>query len=123
MARTRITAEQLPENGQLLGGDGELTFTAADSTNYHDMLNNGRRFLVFRNNNAGTRTVTIYGVTDENSRTANLSVVVPAIASSHDAVCICGPFAEHLYGSLLTFDPPATSTGLQIAAFELPGLI
>lgn len=131
MARTRKTAVASPENGQSYAGTGAAPFTACDGSNGNDMLNNGRRMLMFKNGDSNPTTVTFTGVTDENSRTGNVTLTVPAsvvnsgtpsTTNAVNGVCYAGPFPEHLFGSLLLIDY-SSATDLSFAAFELPGRI
>ena len=121
-ARTRIDSQQLPESGQSFSGTGAVTFSSADATNGNSCYNNGRKLILARNGDSSSTTITILGRTDENGRSANVTLTVPAFATPQSGNAIGGPYPEHLFGSDLNIDY-SSGTALKIAIVELPYLI
>lgn len=74
MARTAIPVTDLPFQGK---SDGP-SLTSADATNDMEFINDGRTYLLFKNDDASPKSVTIVSVADEAGRTQDLSLTVPA---------------------------------------------
>lgn len=74
MARTAIPIQVLQPNKAI----ADISFTAADAVNNHEVVNDGRTVLVFKNTDTAAKTVTIKSVPDIFGRSGDLVVNVPA---------------------------------------------
>ncbi len=92
MARGAITLNTLDSYG---GSDTSLTWTAADATNDHTFVNDGKTFLLYWSENAATCDIEIVGVAS--SRTANNAttdtITIP-IGSVTTQIGMAGPFPK-----------------------------
>jgi len=117
MARTNIPIDVLPNNG----GAITLTGVAADSVNNHELVNDGRTFLVAENEDAATKTVTVDSVADPYGRTGDTAHVVPAAVGGIPGKAVIGPFLPSIWnqggGSKVNVDVSA-STSLRLYAFR-----
>lgn len=75
MPRTAITLQEI---GSL--GKEDLTFQAADQANGMTMENDGRTFLIIKNDDASPKQVTVNSVADDNNRLGDLVQSVAASA-------------------------------------------
>lgn len=119
MARTNIPIDNLPLNG----GAVTLTGVAADATNQHEFVNDGKTFLLAENEDAATKTVTVVSVADPFGRTGNTVHVVPAAAGGVPGKAMIGPFLPAIWnqggGSKVNVDvSAATSLRLYAARFR-----
>lgn len=64
-----------------------VTYTAADAANNHIVANDGNTQIIVINCDVAAKTVTIHSVPDENGRTGDIILIVPAASGS---VCALG---------------------------------
>ncbi len=76
MARAAITVSEIPRHGSV-----SPTFVSGNATDDHELVNDGRTSLIFRNLDTSPNTVTIVSVDDPYGRDGDMSVVVPAAAA------------------------------------------
>jgi hypothetical protein len=69
-------------------GDQDVAWTAADATNDHSFVNDGRCLLLVKNTAVGTNTVVVKSVADEHGRVGDVTLVCPA----NTGISIAGPF-------------------------------
>jgi hypothetical protein len=75
-----------------------ITWTAATLTAKNSFINDGKTILLCKNCNAATRTVTVKSVADEDARTGDISVTVPAFSTPNDGFSIVAPTSpRHLF--------------------------
>ena len=116
---------EIPVQNVLRGvGLTPAVFTAADATNDHFMYNDGRTVLVCKNKSAGAIDVTIVGVTNQNGRTGNLVLSVPAKTGEADGVAVAPLLnPESWNGALGKVSITVTvDTDLSFAALRFPQL-
>lgn len=93
MPRTVIPVTTISQFSAGVGGASQLAGVAADSANDHEMLNDGRTFLLFQNTVAGATSATIVSVPDEYGRLGDITVTIPAYDSvSRNSLVAAGPF-------------------------------
>lgn len=95
MPRTNIPVTLIPSFSGGVGGAVTLTTVAADATNDHEMINDGRTFLLFQNTVAGATSATIVSVPDEYGRLGDITVTIPTYNSAtQNSVTVAGPFRQ-----------------------------
>jgi hypothetical protein len=120
-AHTAITV-QAPAQ---FGGISNVTLTAADSVNGMMFPNDGKTVLVVINNDVATKTVTIVSVPDENGRTGDIVLTVPAAAGGFPGIAITDQLPTALFTQQST-DPGnvyvtfSAATNLKVAAIRVP---
>jgi hypothetical protein len=120
-AHTAITV-QAPAQ---FGGLQNVTLTAADSANGMMFPNDGRTVLIVVNNDVAAKTVTIVSVPDENGRTGDIVLVVPAAAGGFPGIAITDQLPTALFTQQAT-DPGnvyvtfSAATNLKVAAVRIP---
>jgi hypothetical protein len=120
-AHTAITV-QAPAQ---FGGIQNVTLTAADSANGMMFLNDGKTVLVVVNNDVAAKTVTIVSVPDENGRTGDIVLVVPAAAGGFPGIAITDQLPTALFTQQSTdagnvYVSFSASTNLKVAAIRVP---
>ncbi|KKN48917.1 hypothetical protein LCGC14_0648150 [marine sediment metagenome] len=73
MARTNLPVQSLPG-----AGASQLTATAGDATNDHEMINDGHTQIIVFNGGVGAVEVTIISVNCSHGRTGNIVQSIPA---------------------------------------------
>lgn len=119
--RTLVTV-QAPAQ---FGGIQNATLTAADSANGMMFPNDGRTVFVILNNDAAAKTVTIVSVPDENGRSGDIVLIVPAAAGGFPGVAITDTLPPALFSQqnadagnvYVNF---SASTSVKIAAIRIP---
>lgn len=120
-AHTAITV-QAPAQ---YNGISNLTLTAADSVNGMMFVNDGRTILVVLNNDVSSKTVTIVSVPDENGRTGDIVLTVPAAVGGFPGVAITDQLPTALFTQQAT-DPGnvyvtfSAATSVKVAAVRIP---
>ena len=91
MPRTDIPVQTIAAFGAEIDS---ITWTAADAANDHEFKNNGRVFLLARNNDASVHTATIISVPNASTfnRSGDQSMVTPAAAGGLQGSSIGGPY-------------------------------
>ncbi len=120
-AHTAITV-QAPAQ---YSGISNLTLTAADAANGMMFANDGKTILVVLNNDASSKTVTIVSVPDENGRTGDIVLTVPAASGGFPGIAITDTLPTALFtqqnsdaGNVyVTF---SASTSVKVAAVRIP---
>jgi hypothetical protein len=120
-AHTAITV-QAPAQ---FGGISSVTLTAADSVNGMMFPNDGKTVLIVINNDVSTKTVTIVSVPDENGRTGDIILTVPAASGSFPGIAITDQLPTALFTQQST-DPGnvyvtfSAATSVKVAAVRIP---
>lgn len=120
-AHTAITV-QAPAQ---YNGLQNVTLTAADSVNGMMFPNDGRTVFLVVNNDVAAKTVTIVSVPDENGRTGDIILTVPAAAGGFPGIAITDQLPTALFtqqnsdaGNVyVTF---SASTNVKVAAIRIP---
>jgi len=120
-AHTAITV-QAPAQ---FGGLQNVTLTAADSVNGMMFLNDGKTVLVVINNDVAAKTVTIVSVPDENGRTGDIVLVVPAAVGGFPGIAITDQLPTALFTQQSTdagnvYVTFSAATNLKVAAIRIP---
>ena len=120
-AHTAITV-QAPAQ---FGGIQNVTLTAADSANGMMFLNDGKTVLVVINNDVAAKTVTIVSVPDENGRTGDIVLVVPAAVGGFPGIAITDQLPTALFTQQSTdagnvYVTFSAATNLKVAAIRIP---
>jgi hypothetical protein len=90
MARTAIPVQSIPNWGGVLNN---ITETAADDVNDHEIANEGESVLVFmRNEDASVKTATIVSVGDRFGRDGD-----ETLSANAGAISCAGPFKAELF--------------------------
>jgi hypothetical protein len=113
MPRTNVPVSSISRAGKPLTDAG----TAGDSTNDHEVVNDGHMMIRVKNTNASPRTVTlnIQRTVDDRVPAAR-TVNIPATTGD----VLIGPFPVADYGTLMTFDLDA-DTNVTVYAYSLVG--
>ena len=124
MPRTAIPVVDIPVYNAGVGGFSKLTFVVSDSTNNHEIANDGRTMIVAQNSTVGASSATVISVNDEYGRVGNIAWTLPGYDSaSFNSISVAGPFRVPHFnqagGRLLNLDTPA-STAFRFAGFRLP---
>jgi hypothetical protein len=93
MAKTAIAVQNVPAGS----GIQNVNLAAADSVNGMMFPNEGRTSLVILNNDVAAKTVTIASVPDENGRTGDIALVVPAASGGIPGIGICDTLPSTLF--------------------------
>ncbi len=115
MARSAIPVNSAPSTGAGVTLTGLVAAPADD----HTVANDQHTILIFTNCSAGAVTATIVSVTDENGRTGDKTITVPAKSTDFDGVVAAGPFKASGYnqtGGVINIDTAALATELKIHA-------
>jgi hypothetical protein len=112
MARTVIALQDIPSEGHI----ADITMSAADAANNHELANNGKVLLLVNNADAGPHEITIVSVADFAGRFQDIvqSVVAGDLA-------IFGPFKPAWWnqaGGLLHINLD-TDTAVTLAALRI----
>jgi hypothetical protein len=107
------------------GGIQNVTLTAADSANGMMFLNDGKTVLVVINNDVAAKTVTVVSVPDENGRTGDIVLVVPAAAGGFPGIAITDQLPTALFTQQSTdagnvYVSFSAATNLKVAAVRIP---
>jgi len=115
MARTAITVQTIPAYGNPLE---DISWTAADATNDHQFVNDGRSLLLIKNGHTSPITTTVVGVA--NIRTYNAAPSID-IATTNAKESIAGPFPTDAFnqaGGIVHIDLTA-DTNLELAVVSI----
>lgn len=120
-AHTAITV-QAPAQ---FGGIQNVTLTAADSVNGMMFPNDGKTVLIVVNNDVAAKTVTIVSVPDENGRSGDIVLVVPAAAGGFPGIAITDQLPGALFSQQSTdagnvYVSFSAATNLKVAAVRIP---
>jgi hypothetical protein len=107
------------------GGIQNVTLTAADSANGMMFLNDGKTVLVVINNDVAAKTVTVVSVPDENGRTGDIVLVVPAAVGGFPGIAITDQLPTALFTQQSTdagnvYVSFSAATNLKVAAVRIP---
>lgn len=108
MARAAITVNALG-----YAGGATVVWTAADKTNDHSFVNDGKTLLLVKNGSGGAMSITVKSVKDEHGRTGD---VVLSLADSAEGVF--GPFKPSIFnqtGGVVNVDIDADTTSFLAA--------
>ncbi len=112
MARTVIALQDIPSEGHI----ADITMSAADAANNHELANNGKVLLLVDNADASPHQVTIVSVPDFAGRTQD---IVQSIVAGD--IAIFGPFKPAWWnqpGGILHVDLD-TDTAVTLAALRI----
>ena len=114
MPRVNIPVTTVAPLNGALGGWSVPAVVAFDAANDHEMVNDGRTFLLLQNTANATASVTVDSVADEYGRIGDIAIVVPAyVSSTQNSLVVCGPFKMPHYsqqGKLLVDSTAAPAT-------------
>jgi len=107
------------------GGLQNVVLTAADAANNHIIANDGRTVIIAVNNDAAAKTVTISSVPDENGRTGDIVMVVPAAAGGFPGIGITDTLPPALFSQQNAdagniYLQVSAATSLKLAAVRIP---
>jgi hypothetical protein len=110
MPRIEIPVINIPQHGGAIA----LTGIAADESEGHEFVNDGKTSLLFENDSAAAITATIVSVADSYGRLGDTVIVVPAAAGGVPGKAVAGPFPPPLFnqggGSKVNVDVSGETT-------------
>jgi hypothetical protein len=120
-AHTAITV-QAPAQ---FNGISNVTLTAADSANGMMFPNDGKTVLVVINNDVSSKTVTVVSVPDENGRTGDIVLTVPAAVGGFPGIAITDQLPTALFSQQTTdagnvYVTFSAATSVKVAAVRIP---
>lgn len=107
------------------GGLQNVLLTAADAANGHIIPNDGRTVIIAVNNDVAAKTVTISSVPDENGRSGDIVLVVPAATGSVPGIAITDTLPPALFSQQNAdagniYLQVSAATSLKLAAVRIP---
>lgn len=119
--RTALTVQSPAQ----FGGLQNVLLTAADAVNNHIVPNDGKTVIIAVNNDVAAKTVTIVSVPDENGRSGDIVMLVPAASGSFPGIAITDQLPPALFSQQNAdagnvYVNVSAATNLKLAAVRIP---